>query len=77
MGKEAGIKPLSESAEIEVGQDQHHGQQEDETGRWRDQQTDGLGSHDEALALLRPGVAFLVRGVDQRIRPLVLLNVLP
>lgn len=68
---------MSDSAEIEVGQDQHDGQEEDEASRRREQQADGLGSHDEALALLRPRVVLLVRGVDQWICPLVLLDVLP
>lgn len=73
-----GRQPLHvrQSNKVEVGQNQHD-QQQQQARRWRKEHTEGLGSHDEALALLCPGVVFFVRGMDERVRSLVFFYVLP
>lgn len=69
------LLPLS--GEVRPEEEEKEEEEESPGGRGQQQErTDVLGSHDEALALLGPRVALLVRGVDQRVRPLVLLNVL-
>lgn len=64
------------SGEIIVRPEEYQ-QENQEAGRRSQESTDVLGSHDETFAFLGPRVAFLVRGVDQWVCPLVLLNVLP
>lgn len=69
------LLPLS--GEVGPEEDQEEEEEQSPRGRSEEQErTDVLGSHDEALALLGPRVALLVRSVDQRVRPLVLLDVL-